>query len=148
MIFHKYCDKWINNILKWMKLCQNGPFSVYHSTAIEIPHYKCYMGILWTRVKKVENMIHRASADLVANSKGLIPCLQLIAFLISLTYAITCKLDPSSHSTSPANSYSLSPKGLWGVFFPKNTPKRPFLAQEALLNFFSFFCTFNRKILP
>jgi hypothetical protein len=34
------------------------------------------------------------------------------------------------------------------VFFPKNTPKRPFLVQEALLNVFSFFCTFNHKILP
>jgi hypothetical protein len=43
---------------------------------------------------------------------------------------------------------SLTPKGLRGVFFQKNTPKRPFLAQEALLNFFSFFCTLNRKIQP
>jgi hypothetical protein len=30
----------------------------------------------------------------------------------------------------------LTPKRLRGVFFKKNTPKRPFLAQEALLNFF------------
>jgi hypothetical protein len=41
----------------------------------------------------------------------------------------------------------LTPKGLRGVFSKKNTPNRPFLAQEALLNFFSFFCTFNRRIL-
>jgi hypothetical protein len=34
------------------------------------------------------------------------------------------------------------------VFFPEDIPKRLFLAQEALLNVFSFFCFFNRKILP
>jgi hypothetical protein len=40
----------------------------------------------------------------------------------------------------------LTPRGL-RVLFPKNTPNRPFLAQEALLNSFSFFCTLNRRIL-
>jgi hypothetical protein len=41
-----------------------------------------------------------------------------------------------------------TPKRLRGVFFPKNTSKRPFLAQEALMNLFLFFCTFNCKIYP
>jgi hypothetical protein len=38
-----------------------------------------------------------------------------------------------------SNYRILTPKGLRGVFFQKNTPKRPFIAQEALLIFFSFF---------
>jgi hypothetical protein len=43
--------------------------------------------------------------------------------------------------------YLLIPKGL-GVFFSKNSPNLPFLAQEAKMNFFSLFCTFNCRILP
>jgi hypothetical protein len=34
------------------------------------------------------------------------------------------------------------------VFFLKNVPNLPFLAQEAQMNFFSFFRTFNCMILP
>jgi hypothetical protein len=34
-------------------------------------------------------------------------------------------------------------------FFSKNTPKLPFLVEEAQMNFFLFFfCTFNHRILP
>jgi hypothetical protein len=34
-------------------------------------------------------------------------------------------------------------------FFSKNTPKLPFLVEEAQMNFyFYFFCTFNCRILP
>jgi hypothetical protein len=34
-----------------------------------------------------------------------------------------------------------------GVFFSKNAPNLPFLAQEAQMKFFSFFYTFNCRIL-
>jgi hypothetical protein len=34
------------------------------------------------------------------------------------------------------------------VFFPENTPKRPFLAQEALLNFFHFFALLTIRSYP
>jgi hypothetical protein len=40
----------------------------------------------------------------------------------------------------------LTPKGP-RVFFSKNAPNLPFLAQEAQMNFFSLFCTFNHRIL-
>jgi hypothetical protein len=33
------------------------------------------------------------------------------------------------------------------VFFSKNAPNLPFLAQEAQMKFFSSFCTFNCRIL-
>jgi hypothetical protein len=35
-----------------------------------------------------------------------------------------------------------------GHFSQKDTPNLPFLAQEAQMNFFSLFCTFNCRILP
>jgi hypothetical protein len=41
----------------------------------------------------------------------------------------------------------LTPKGL-RPFFPKNTPNRPFLAQEALTIFLYFFCGFIVKYCP
>jgi hypothetical protein len=41
----------------------------------------------------------------------------------------------------------LTPKGP-RVFFSKNAPNLPFLAQEAKTKYFSLFCTFNCKILP
>jgi hypothetical protein len=34
------------------------------------------------------------------------------------------------------------------MLFPKNTPKRPFLAQEALLNFFHFFALLTVRSCP
>jgi hypothetical protein len=34
------------------------------------------------------------------------------------------------------------------VFFSKDAPNLPFLAQEAQMRFFSLFCTSNRRILP
>jgi hypothetical protein len=34
------------------------------------------------------------------------------------------------------------------MFFSKNAPNLPFLAQEAQMNFFPLFGTFNRRILP
>ena len=42
------------------------------------------------------------------------------------------------NSIKRVNTAPLTPKGLRGVF-SKNTPKQPFLAQEAMLNIFSFF---------
>jgi hypothetical protein len=45
------------------------------------------------------------------------------------------------------NVSSLTPKGP-RVIFSKNAPNLPFLAQEAKMNFFSLFCTFNCRILP
>jgi hypothetical protein len=44
--------------------------------------------------------------------------------------------------------HGLTPKGQ-SSFFSKNTPKLPFLVQEAQTKkMFFFFCIFNRKILP
>jgi hypothetical protein len=40
----------------------------------------------------------------------------------------------------------LTPKGPRGVFL-QNAPNLPFLAQEAQMNFFSLFFTFNCRIL-
>jgi hypothetical protein len=34
------------------------------------------------------------------------------------------------------------------LFFSKNIPKLPFLAEEAQMNFILFFCTFNCRIFP
>jgi hypothetical protein len=42
--------------------------------------------------------------------------------------------------------FTLTPEGP-RVFFSKNAPNLPFLAQEAQMNFFSLFCTFNHRIL-
>jgi hypothetical protein len=56
---------------------------------------------------------------------------------------------PNSKNGLKNGLHSLGVKGLWLFFlFSKNTPKLPFLTQEAQMKKHILFCTFNHKILP